>query len=113
MTKEQAEQLADYMEAHHPCFHVHMIANGVGLLKERGLPIPAWTVPNRSWVVLWRHDGESGVEVMAFESDWAIEQALVKAGYIHSDSAPRDEMATWVAFDEWRCPIHEHEDSAA
>lgn len=118
MKRQDAELIADHMEAHHPCFHVHMIANGVGMLKERGLPVPAGTIPNTSWLILWRHDGHDGVACLHHKQDEPVVALLKECGYglrsrTDGSVTRAPGWAKGQSLGAWVCPVHEREDGAA
>jgi hypothetical protein len=54
MRQQDAHTYAAQLEQVAPTARVIMLLNGVAMLREAGIPLPAWAVPSASWMILVR-----------------------------------------------------------
>ena len=107
MRYEEACRVADVLPVRNPCMQIIMLGRATDMLRDLGLPIPAWTIPASSWLVVAHHAGEDGDTAIGLTgSDAAVLAALRAAGhYVSTRNGRRTKMKGSTLY-TWHCPLH-------
>ncbi len=109
MQYREACLVADVLPARNPCMQVVMIGRATDMMRDLGVPIPAWTIPAASWLVVTHHEGEQGCSVIGrADRDAHLTAALRDAGHY----CPRNRDGRLIrrfkrgTLYTWVCPEH-------
>ena len=114
MRYEEACRVADVLPERNPCMQFIMLGRGTDMLRDFGVPIPAWTIPANSWLVIMHHAGDDGDTTIGLtDSDAAVLAALNAAGhYVPTRNGRRTRRKSGTLYG-WHCPLHTERPASA